>query len=59
MLLVEGVLALRGWASLAPWDALYADLPSRQAKLRVADRAAVAPAAAAYRTLDSLDLDLL
>ena len=32
------MLALRGWSDLAPWDAAYADLPSRQAKVKVADR---------------------
>ena len=46
------MLALRGWDSLAPWDALYADLPSRQAKLRVADRAAVACSADETRALE-------
>lgn len=35
---VEGVLALKNW-SVADWDALYEDLPSRQAKLAVSDRA--------------------
>ena len=39
--IVEAVLALKGWA-VADWDALYADLPSRQAKVAVRDRAAVA-----------------
>jgi phosphoacetylglucosamine mutase len=40
VLLVEAVLALRGWG-VADWDAIYADLPSRQAKLAVRDRTAV------------------
>ena len=40
LLLVEALLALRGW-SVADWDALYEDLPSRQTKLAVADRAVV------------------
>jgi phosphoacetylglucosamine mutase len=37
---VEAVLASLDW-SVADWDALYEDLPSRQAKLPVADRSAV------------------
>ena len=40
LLLVEAVLAVRGW-SVAEWDAMYADLPSRQTKLPVADRGAL------------------
>jgi phosphoacetylglucosamine mutase len=39
---VEAVLALKGW-SVQAWDALYADLPSRQTKLAVADRTAFVP----------------
>lgn len=39
-LLVEVILALRGW-SIAQWDALYEDLPSRQTKLPVADRSVI------------------
>ena len=42
LLLVEAVLAVRGW-SVAEWDAMYADLPSRQSKLPVADRGASPP----------------
>lgn len=37
LLLVEAVLLLRGW-TIHQWDALYAELPSRQTKLPVADR---------------------
>ena len=39
-LAVEAVLLVRGW-TLQDWDALYQDLPSRQRKLPVADRAVV------------------
>lgn len=39
-LFVEAVLALKGW-SVQQWDAMYADLPSRQLKLPVADRAVI------------------
>jgi len=38
-LFIEAVLALKGW-SVRDWDALYEDLPSRQAKLAVRDRRA-------------------
>ena len=34
------LLALRGWG-VADWDAMYEDLPSRQTKVRVADRTAI------------------
>lgn len=37
---VEAVLAMKGW-SISDWDAIYADLPSRQAKLAVRDRTAL------------------
>jgi hypothetical protein len=40
LLFAEAVRTLKGWTVQA-WDALYADLPSRQAKLPVRDRAAV------------------
>ena len=40
LLLVEAVLLLRGWGA-AEWDALYTDLPSRQSKLPVNDRAVI------------------
>jgi len=39
-LLVETVLSELGW-SLADWDAIYADLPSRMLKLTVPDRRAL------------------
>lgn len=37
---VEAVLALKGW-TVQQWDAIYADLPSAQAKMAVPDRTAV------------------
>eukprot|EP00953_Heterococcus_sp_UTEX-ZZ885_P016265 9152-Heterococcus_DN1.PRE.6 len=37
VLLAEAILRLKGWG-IQEWDALYTDLPSRQAKLTVADR---------------------
>ena len=40
MLFVEAVLGMRGW-QLEDWDGLYTDLPSRQTKLPVMDRAVV------------------
>jgi phosphoacetylglucosamine mutase len=40
LLAVHAVLARKRWG-LAQWRALYSDLPSRQAKLRVADRGAI------------------
>jgi phosphoacetylglucosamine mutase len=39
-LFVEAVLCVKGWG-VDEWDAVYSDLPSRQAKLPVKDRAAV------------------
>lgn len=39
---VEAVLAIKGW-SIADWDAIYEDLPSRQGKLAVADRTSFVP----------------
>jgi len=39
-LFVEAVLCVKGWG-VDEWDAVYADLPSRQAKLPVADRSRV------------------
>lgn len=39
-LIVDAVLRLKRWG-LDEWDALYAELPSRQLAVRVADRAAV------------------
>jgi phosphoacetylglucosamine mutase len=41
ILLVEAALRRKGWG-LPQWAALYADLPSRQLKVRVADRNAIA-----------------
>jgi len=40
LLFVEAVLALKGW-SVRDWDAVYADLPSKQAKMVVPDRTLV------------------
>jgi phosphoacetylglucosamine mutase len=37
LLLVLCVLNARGW-SLADWNGIYTDLPSRQTKVAVADR---------------------
>ncbi len=39
-LFVEAVLCVKGWG-VDEWDAVYTDLPSRQAKLPVKDRSAV------------------
>jgi len=49
MLFVEAVLAMRGW-QLEDWDGLYTDLPSRQTKLPVMDRAVVECTADETRT---------
>ncbi|XP_050376519.1 phosphoacetylglucosamine mutase isoform X2 [Argentina anserina] len=43
MLLVEAILQHMGW-SIEKWNALYQDLPSRQLKVKVADRTAVVTA---------------
>lgn len=40
LLLVEALLLQRNW-SIADWDHMYADLPSRQQKVAVADRGSV------------------
>lgn len=40
MLLVDAILYLRGW-SLNTWADLYSDMPSRQAKVKVADRTVI------------------
>ncbi|XP_077247400.1 phosphoacetylglucosamine mutase-like [Tasmannia lanceolata] len=40
LLLVEAVLQYKGW-SIERWSELYQDLPSRQLKVKVADRTAV------------------
>ncbi|KAG7461030.1 hypothetical protein MATL_G00205320 [Megalops atlanticus] len=37
MLLIEAVLAIKG-LTIQQWDAIYTDLPSRQLKVKVADR---------------------
>jgi len=47
LLLVEAIL--RCGTTLEQWEALYADLPSRQTKLKVADRARIATANAERR----------
>lgn len=39
-LFAEAVLAVKGW-TVQDWDAIYTDLPSRQAKLAVKDRTAI------------------
>lgn len=39
VLMVEAVLLLKGW-SIADWDAIYTDVPSRQTKVSVASRTA-------------------
>ena len=49
MLFVEAVLGMRGW-QLEDWDGLYTDLPSRQTKLPVMDRAVVECTADETRT---------
>ncbi|GFR49328.1 hypothetical protein Agub_g11354 [Astrephomene gubernaculifera] len=43
LLLVELILRRKGW-TLADWQALYTDLPSRQLKLKVADRSSITTA---------------
>jgi phosphoacetylglucosamine mutase len=48
LLLAEAALRRLGWG-FPEWGALYADLPSRQAKVRVADRAAIETADAETR----------
>src|SRR6476620_4029591 len=37
MLTIEAILAVKGW-SLPNWKSLYTDLPSRQSKVKVANR---------------------
>lgn len=37
MMLVDAILFLRGW-DLSTWSKLYSDMPSKQAKVKVADR---------------------
>ena len=40
MMLVDAILYLRGW-DLSTWAGLYADMPSKQAKVKVADRTVI------------------
>jgi len=40
MLLVDAILFLRGW-DLSTWAKLYVDMPSKQAKVKVADRTVI------------------
>lgn len=40
ILMVETVLQYRNW-SLQQWNAMYTDLPSRQLKVKVADRSVI------------------
>lgn len=40
MLLVDAILYLRGW-DLSTWAKLYKDMPSKQAKVKVADRTVI------------------
>jgi len=40
LLLVDAILFLKGW-TLQTWNSLYADIPSRQCKVRVKDRSIV------------------
>ena len=40
MLLVDAILFLRGW-DLSTWAKLYDDMPSKQAKVKVADRTVI------------------
>lgn len=40
MLLVDAILFLRGW-DLSTWASLYSDMPSKQAKVKVADRTVI------------------
>jgi phosphoacetylglucosamine mutase len=44
MLAVEAALLLRGQGGVAGWTDMYQELPSRQGKVRVADRRTVVPA---------------
>jgi phosphoacetylglucosamine mutase len=40
MLLVDAILYLKGW-DLSTWSKLYSDMPSKQAKVKVADRTVI------------------
>nr|XP_010911230.1 phosphoacetylglucosamine mutase [Elaeis guineensis] len=55
LLLVEAVLQYMGW-SIQRWSELYSDLPSRQLKVKVADRSAVVTANAETRVVKPLGL---
>lgn len=50
ILVVEAVLRSKGWG-LREWDAMYADLPSRQVKVAVADRGVITTEDAERRTV--------
>jgi phosphoacetylglucosamine mutase len=50
ILLVEACLIRKGWG-LSDWAALYHDLPSRQLKVRVADRGVIVTADADRRAV--------
>ncbi|KAG1354188.1 phosphoacetylglucosamine mutase [Cocos nucifera] len=55
LLLVEAVLQYMGW-SIQRWSELYSDLPSRQLKVKVADRSAVVTANAETQVVKPLGL---
>jgi phosphoacetylglucosamine mutase len=65
MLLVDAILFLKGW-DLSTWAKLYNDMPSKQAKVKVADRtvistndnetAAVAPASLQTALQSAMDM---
>jgi phosphoacetylglucosamine mutase len=55
LLLAEAILILKGWG-VEEWDALYDDLPSRQTKLAVADRAAITVTADETKTIEPASL---
>ena len=54
-LFVEAVLTLKGW-DITRWDAMYSDLPSRQSKLAVANRAAIVTVEDETRLVQPLEL---
>ncbi|XP_039122801.1 phosphoacetylglucosamine mutase [Dioscorea cayenensis subsp. rotundata] len=58
LLLVEAVLSYMGW-SIVRWSQLYADLPSRQLKVKVADRNAVVTANAETEVVQPVGLQKL
>ncbi|XP_077443805.1 phosphoacetylglucosamine mutase [Stigmatopora argus] len=55
MLLIEAILALRGM-TVQQWDAIYADLPNRQLKVKVSDRQAIQTTDAERRALSPAGL---